>query len=40
MGQERKMTIGSVKHNIELPADVFGLPAEIQALVDKPAATE
>jgi hypothetical protein len=40
MGQERKMTIGSVKHNIELPADVFGLPAEIQALVDKPAAKE
>jgi hypothetical protein len=40
MGQERKMTIDSVKHNVEMAADVFKLPAEIQALVDKPVATE
>ena len=39
-GQERAMTIKSVEHNAELPADLFDLPEEIQALVNKAAAGE
>lgn len=39
-GQERSMTIKSVEHNVDLPADLFDLPDEIQALPNKTAAAE
>jgi hypothetical protein len=39
-GQERKMTIRSIEHNVELPADLFELPEEIRALVNKEPAGE
>jgi Protein of unknown function (DUF620) len=37
MGQEFTISIDSVKHNAEIPKDKFELPAEIQALLKKPA---
>ncbi len=39
-GQERSMTIHSIEHNVDLPADLFDLPDEIRALLNKTAATE
>ena len=35
MGQTRNIVTDSIKHNVEIPADRFKLPDEIQALVDK-----
>lgn len=35
-GVEMKMTVKEVKHNAEIPADKFNLPAEIKALTEKP----
>ncbi len=37
MGMERTATTESIEHNVELPADIFDLPEEIQALVAKEA---
>lgn len=39
-GQERRMTIHSVEHNVDLPADRFELPEEIRALMNKQAPAE
>jgi hypothetical protein len=39
IGQERRMTVESVEHNVELPEDRFDLPTEIQDLLAKRAAT-
>jgi hypothetical protein len=39
IGQERRMTVESVEHNVELPEDRFDLPTEIQDLPAKRAAT-
>jgi len=33
LGQERVVTVKRVRHNLELPADRFALPADVQALV-------
>ncbi|MCP4659170.1 MAG: hypothetical protein GY856_27485, partial [bacterium] len=33
MGMERIVTTESIEHNVELPADLFDLPGEIQALL-------
>ncbi len=35
MGREMNMKFDSVKYNVEIPADRFKLPADVQALVDK-----
>jgi outer membrane lipoprotein-sorting protein len=35
MGQQRIVTIRSIEHNVDLPADRFALPEEIKALVAK-----
>ena len=35
MGQERVLKTESIRHNVDLPADRFDLPAEIRALTDK-----
>ena len=35
MGQEFTITIDSVKPNVDIPAEKFAVPAEIQALIDK-----
>lgn len=35
MGMERTMTMTSLEHNVKLPEDIFALPPEIQALLDK-----
>ncbi len=35
LGQERIITTESIKHNVEMPEDLFNLPEEIQALVNK-----
>ncbi len=35
LGQERIITTESIKHNVEIPEDMFKLPDEIQALVNK-----
>ena len=44
MGQERRLITRSVEHNVDLPADRFNLPADVQALFDQqnaePAAAE
>lgn len=39
MGMEITMTIESVKHNVEMPANTFDVPAEVQKILDasKPA---
>ena len=39
-GQERTTTMSSIEHNVDLPADLFDLPDEIRALVNKAAAGE
>jgi hypothetical protein len=38
IGQERRMTVESVEHNVDLPEDRFDLPTEIQDLLAKRAA--
>jgi hypothetical protein len=38
MGMKRVLTIDKIAHNVEIGADRFKLPAEVQALVDKDAA--
>jgi outer membrane lipoprotein-sorting protein len=35
LGQERSVTVKSVEHNVELPADRFHIPADVLALVEK-----
>ena len=35
VGQERVLTVTSIRRNVEIPPDRFALPAEIQALVAK-----
>jgi len=35
MGQERIVTVQSIEHNVDLPADRFALPPEIKALIKK-----
>ncbi|MBN2433009.1 MAG: hypothetical protein JXQ27_16175 [Acidobacteria bacterium] len=35
MGQTRVLSITSMEHNVDMPADRFDLPAEIKALVEK-----
>ena len=40
MGQERVLKIESIQHNVDIPADRFKLPDEIQALVDAAKAEE
>ena len=35
MGQEMIFTMTSIEHNVQMPADLFQLPAEIQALLNK-----
>ena len=35
MGQDRIITTESIEHNVEMPEDLFKLPEEIQALVNK-----
>ncbi len=39
-GQEFVIQVQSVETNVDLPKDRFDLPAEVQALVNKPAAAE
>lgn len=34
-GMEMAMTMTSIEHNVKLPEDIFALPPEIQALLDK-----
>lgn len=38
MGQERRLITRSVEHNVELPADRFNLPSDVQALFDQQSA--
>ncbi len=40
IGQVRLTSITSIKHNVEMPADRFDLPAEIKALLEKPEKPE
>lgn len=35
LGQRRVLTIESIEHNVELPADQFSPPADIQRLIDR-----
>ena len=35
MGQEMIFTMTSIEHNVQMPADLFKLPVEIQALLNK-----
>jgi len=37
LGQERRMTVESIEHNVDLPEDRFDLPPEIQDLLAKRA---
>ncbi len=39
-GQEMGMTIDKVEHNATIPADKFEPPAEVKALINKPAAKQ
>jgi len=40
VGQERFMTVHEIEHNVDLPADLFDLPDEIRAAMNKEAAGE
>jgi outer membrane lipoprotein-sorting protein len=35
MGQQRILTLNSMEHNVDMPADRFALPEEIKALLEK-----
>lgn len=39
-GQERSVTIHSIEHNVDLPADLFEPPAEIRTLLNETASAE
>ena len=39
MGQEQAIALQSVEHNVEIPADRFAVPAEVEELLEIPEAT-